>query len=90
MNAEKIENEDESETGGGSLYAWLTRGEDGTEGIMVAPLPNGLLFSLVFDDQAAAQKHVPFIRKEMELRGGTAQLVEFARGETVAEVRAKM
>ena len=53
---------------------------------MVAPLESGVLFSLVFPDETAARKLIPFVRGVVNDRSTAAELVRFDFGEVLAEV----
>ena len=69
-----------------SVYVWRSQAADGTQGVMVAPLESGVLFSLVFPDESAARKLTPFVKGVAEDRHTPAELVRFDFGEVLAEI----
>ena len=73
-----------------AVYIWRSQGPDGTQAVMVAPLKNGVLFSLVFPDETAARKLTSFVRSVAEDRRAPAELVRFDLGEVLAEVAPRM
>ena len=69
-----------------SVFVWRSQAADGTQGVMVAPLESGVLFSMVFADELAARKLTEFVRGVAEDRHTPAELVRFDFGEVLAEV----
>lgn len=67
----------------GSLYAWLCRDEDGVEGIVAAPISDGV-FPLVMTDLDRALRFRSFAEVAAALRGFPAALVRFERREEIA------
>jgi hypothetical protein len=74
-----------------AMYVWMSRNAQGEEGMMVAPLPGtSVMFCLAFLNEKHAREQIPFARDHADLTGDTARLVEFTRGQTLAEVSAGM
>jgi hypothetical protein len=70
-----------------SVFIWRSQAADGTQAVMVAPLrETGVLFSLVFPDEAAARKLTAFVRSVAEDRHTPAELVRFDFGEVLGTV----
>jgi hypothetical protein len=69
-----------------SVFVWRSQAADGTMGVLVAPLESGVLFSLVFPDEQAARKLIPFVKDVADDRHTPAQLVRFDFREVLAEV----
>jgi hypothetical protein len=69
-----------------ALFVWRSQAADGTKGILVAPLENGVLYTLVFPDERAARRLTSFVKGVAEDRHTPAELVRFDRGEVLAEV----
>lgn len=69
-----------------ALYAWLSRDQDGIEGIITAPLGNLGVIPLVAADGARARALEPVAAAAARRRGFPATLVRFARQETVLTV----
>jgi hypothetical protein len=84
------EQEDSAVLEAACLYVWLSPNETGAEGILVAPLSNGVMYTLVFDDETRACKLMPFVREQVDERGLPARLVRFERGGVVAEIQPGM
>lgn len=68
-----------------SLYAWLSRDQDGIEGIIVAPVGSAGMLPLVVADQVRARKLQPVAAFSAHQRGFSAHLVRFQRAETILE-----
>lgn len=70
------------------LYAWLSRDEDGIEGLVAVPLGGDGAFPLVFADERRARRFTPHAKEAARRRGFPAALVVFERvGEPIAEVQ---
>jgi hypothetical protein len=69
-----------------SVFIWRSQAADGTQAVMVAPLENGVLFSMVFADEPSARRLTEFARNVAEDRHTPAELVRFDFGEILAEV----
>lgn len=66
------------------VYAWLSRDEDGQEGIIAVPTMLGVT-ALVATDQERAMKLLPAAQFAARERGFPAKLVIFERGEVLQE-----
>jgi hypothetical protein len=68
-----------------TLYVWLSRDQDGIEGMIAAPLPD-MIYPLVFTDQDRAERFAPYAEASARERGFPATLVRFTRAEVIAQV----
>jgi hypothetical protein len=69
------------------LYAWLSRDQDGIEGVVAIPGPNGDPMPLIVTDEQQARSMSPAASLAAQLRGFPAHLVAFERtGAPIAEV----
>lgn len=66
------------------LYAWLSRDQDGIEGIIAAPAPNGGIIPLVMASRESADKFRDYALASGRARQMPVSLVRFHRGTTLA------
>lgn len=70
------------------LYAWLSRDQDGQEGIVAVPIGDHSLLPLVFADEVRSRRMASQAQLAAQARGFPARLVVFERtGEPLMEVQ---
>ena len=69
-----------------TLYAWLSREADGTEGVCAFPGPNGDPMALVFADHLRALYFTALAAVCAKQRNAEAHLVMFERGKTLRTI----
>ena len=68
-----------------NLYAWLSRDADGIEGVIAHPVGSAIL-ALADTDRDRAERFRPWAEAACQARGFPAQLVRFARAETLDRI----
>jgi hypothetical protein len=68
------------------LYAWLSRDADGIEGIITVSTDEAVFIPLVFTDRSQALFAEGYARASAQVRQFPAELVVFARGETIRRI----